>query len=344
MRLRQGRHASRWPATRPSSPRPGTRSPRARLGLRRDDLRCWTPTEARTGSAPPRVLGGTLHAALRRRAPGPAGARPGRAPSSAGACAIHERTAVTRDRARRRAHDRGDGPRPTSWCGRPRATPPQLPGCARDVVPVYSLMVATEPLPEPVWDADRAARAARRSPTSGTCIIYGQRTADGRLAFGGRGAPYHFGSTDPAGVRPRAARVRRCCARILAELFPALAGARVHPRLGRHRSASPRDWYPSVGFDPAPGIGWAGGYVGDGVAHDQPRRPHAAPTSIRAATTDAHAPAVGRPPLPPVGAGAAALARRQRGLRVLFTVADRAEARTGRPSRAAPLFWRALGH
>ena len=28
-------------------------------------------------------------------------------------------------------------------------------------------------------------------------IIYGQRTADGRIAFGGRGGPYHFGLDRP---------------------------------------------------------------------------------------------------------------------------------------------------
>ena len=28
----------------------------------------------------------------------------------------------------------------------------------------------------------------------------------------------------------------------------------------------PRDWHASVGLDAATGIGWAGGYVGDGVA------------------------------------------------------------------------------
>jgi hypothetical protein len=28
----------------------------------------------------------------------------------------------------------------------------------------------------------------------------------------------------------------------------------------------PRDWFSSVGFDRSTGLGWAGGYVGDGVA------------------------------------------------------------------------------
>ncbi|HEU5110927.1 MAG TPA: FAD-dependent oxidoreductase, partial [Micromonosporaceae bacterium] len=70
---------------------------------------------------------------------------------------------------------------------------PQLPGHGRTIAPVYSLMVATEPLPDSFWAG--AGLAERETFTDfRTMIIYGQRTADGRLAFGGRGAPYHFGS------------------------------------------------------------------------------------------------------------------------------------------------------
>ena len=74
---------------------------------------------------------------------------------------------------------------------------PALPGYRRAVAPVYSLMVATPPLPPSVWDT--IGLAARETFTDYRhLIIYGQRTADDRLAFGGRGAPYHFGSS----VRP----------------------------------------------------------------------------------------------------------------------------------------------
>ena len=54
-------------------------------------------------------------------------------------------------------------------------------------------MLATEPLPD-----ERGSGSAWRERETFAdgrhLIIYGQRTADGRLAFGGRGAPYHFGS------------------------------------------------------------------------------------------------------------------------------------------------------
>src|SRR5262245_4893678 len=70
---------------------------------------------------------------------------------------------------------------------------PMLPGNERAIVPVYSLVIATAPLPESVLD--QVGLATR--PTFNDLrhlIIYGQRTADGRIVFGGRGAPYHFRS------------------------------------------------------------------------------------------------------------------------------------------------------
>ena len=91
-----------------------------------------------------------------------------------------------------------------------------LPELRRAVVPIYSLMIATEPLADAFW----AAAGLARRPTFADfrhMIIYGQRTADGRFAFGGRGTPYHFGSrvrpafdVDTAGVRVAA---RDACVR-----------------------------------------------------------------------------------------------------------------------------------
>jgi glycine/D-amino acid oxidase-like deaminating enzyme len=51
----------------------------------------------------------------------------------------------------------------------------------------------------------------------------------------------------------------------LRSLFPMLGDAAITHRWGG-AVAVPRDWYPSVGFDRATGIAWAGGYVGDGVS------------------------------------------------------------------------------
>ncbi|AEV83370.1 FAD-dependent oxidoreductase [Actinoplanes sp. SE50] len=135
----------------------------------------------------------------------------------------------------------------------------ELPGHRRDLAPVYSLMIATEPLPAEVWDRIGLRRRETFSDER-RMIIYGQRTADDRLAFGGRGAPYHFGSR----VRPEFDRVPAVFGRLrhtVGELFgiDVPVAARWGGPLG-----IPRDWMPGVGLHD--GIAWAGGYVGDGVA------------------------------------------------------------------------------
>ncbi len=136
-------------------------------------------------------------------------------------------------------------------------------GHERDVIPIYSMMIATEPMPDDVWE--RIGLRARETFSDGRhLLIYGQRTADGRFAFGGRGAPYHFGSA----IRDSFDRDRKVAAdlaRVLHELFPATAGARITHHWGGPL-AVPRDWTASVGLDRATGLGWAGGYVGDGVS------------------------------------------------------------------------------
>ncbi len=140
---------------------------------------------------------------------------------------------------------------------------PGLTGEERTLAPVYSLMIATEPLPDGVW-AEVGLGGRETFADHRHTIIYGQRTEDGRLAFGGRGAPYHFGSS----VRPefdRDAGVHAALARTLVELFPTMAGAEITHRWGGPLGV-PRDWFPSVGIDGATGLAWAGGYVGDGLS------------------------------------------------------------------------------
>lgn len=142
----------------------------------------------------------------------------------------------------------------------------RFPGRRREVVPLYSLMVATEPLPHSVWDeiglADRPVFHDFRN-----LIIYGQRTADGRIAFGGRGAPYHFASRieDRFDVDDG---VHRELIRVLGEMFPVLRDHAITHRWGGPLGV-PRDWRPAVVCDEKRRLAWAGGYVGDGVATSQ---------------------------------------------------------------------------
>jgi glycine/D-amino acid oxidase-like deaminating enzyme len=138
-----------------------------------------------------------------------------------------------------------------------------LSGHKRTLVPVYSLIIATAPLPAETWDEIGLAR--RETFTDHRhLVIYGQRTADDRLVFGGRGAPYHLGSR----IRPAYDHDERVFASLyttLVDLFPVLAGVRITHAWGGALGIA-RDWCASVGLDPATGLGWAGGYVGDGVS------------------------------------------------------------------------------
>jgi glycine/D-amino acid oxidase-like deaminating enzyme len=138
----------------------------------------------------------------------------------------------------------------------------QLAGHRRAFIPVHSLMIATQPLPEPVWkEIGLPDRETFGDPRR--VVIYGQRTADDRLAFGSRGM-YFFGSRIedrfPAS-HPYFEFVRRA----METLFPVLRGHPITHRWGG-AIAIPRDWRPSVWLDRERGLAAAGGYVGEGVA------------------------------------------------------------------------------
>ena len=138
-----------------------------------------------------------------------------------------------------------------------------LPGLRRSVLPLYSLMIATEPLPAAAWE-EIGWSGGEAMAAGGHLFTYAQRTRDGRVAFGGRGAPYHFGSR----IRPGYDRDEEVHGRLeaaLSQLLPPAAGVRITHRWGGPLGI-PRDWTASVGLDRATGLAWAGGYVGDGVA------------------------------------------------------------------------------
>ncbi|HEX7035836.1 MAG TPA: FAD-binding oxidoreductase [Pseudomonadales bacterium] len=139
---------------------------------------------------------------------------------------------------------------------------PGLTGEARRLVPIHSMVTATEPLPPELW---REIGLPNRE-TFGDwrrVVIYGQRTADDRLVLGGRGR-YYFGSKRLRNVPPDEPRLRRVEA-LLPELFPMLKGVRITHRWGGPMAAQ-RHWRPGVCFDRRSGLGWAGGYLGEGVA------------------------------------------------------------------------------
>ncbi|MDQ1644711.1 MAG: hypothetical protein QOJ50_895 [Cryptosporangiaceae bacterium] len=138
-----------------------------------------------------------------------------------------------------------------------------LPGQRRQWLPMNSSMIVTEPLDATTWerigwDGHEVIGDAAH------VFMYAQRTADGRIALGGRGSPYRYGSrTDPGGHTPQ--RTVDGLRAVLDRRFPAAAGAAIeHAWSGA--LAVPRDWCASVWLDRESGVGGAGGYSGHGVA------------------------------------------------------------------------------
>lgn len=133
----------------------------------------------------------------------------------------------------------------------------------RRVLPLYSLMIASQPLDDAVWDELGIAHG-QTFADGRHLVIYGQRTADNRIAFGGRGARYHWGSTIRADY-DRVDRVFEHLASTVCELFPQLPPIEIAHRWGGPLGV-PRDWHASVSYDTVSGIATAGGYVGDGLS------------------------------------------------------------------------------
>ncbi|GAA4359538.1 NAD(P)/FAD-dependent oxidoreductase [Angustibacter luteus] len=216
---------------------------------------------------------------------------------------------------------------------------PALHGHRREVVPVYSLIIATEPLPPDFWDTAGLARGETFSEHRHV-IVYGQRTADDRLVFGGRGAPYHYGSS----IRPHFDQEPAVFAALqsaLVDLFPAVEGAEITHRWGGPLGIA-RDWHASVGYDPASGLGAAGGYVGDGVSTTNLAGRTLADLVTGTESELTRLPWVGHrsrrwepEPLRWLGVNA--------GLR-LAQMADAEEARTGRPARLGRVLDALTGH
>ena len=213
-----------------------------------------------------------------------------------------------------------------------------LPGHARDRVPLYSVMIATEPLPQSFWDevgwAGREVFGDERY-----LLIYCMRTADDRIALGGRGAPYHFGSK-VSDDYDRAPEVFGELHDVLKTLFPALGGARITHTWGGCLGV-PRDWFTSVGYDEQAGMAWAGGYVGDGVATT-----NLAGRTLAELIAGADHELAGLPWVGHVSRRWEPEPLRWLGVNLtlqMMASADRFEARTGRPSKRADLTARLIG-
>jgi glycine/D-amino acid oxidase-like deaminating enzyme len=138
-----------------------------------------------------------------------------------------------------------------------------LPGLHRALLPLSSSMIVTEPLDAATWgQIGWEGRETIDDAAHHYCYL--QRTADDRIAIGGRGRPYRFGSgTDRAGEIPDAT-VQQLRGR-LARLFPILRDVRLDGAWTGVFGVA-RDWAAAVHCDRHSGLCWAGGYAGEGVA------------------------------------------------------------------------------
>ncbi len=298
------------------------------FGLNDDDLRLLGADEARTHLNATNVMGGLLFAHTAALHPARLVRGLGESVERLGGT-IAEQTTVTAIEPGCAVTDRGVLKADVVVRALEGYTP-TLAGHGRALAPLYSLMVATEPLSDDMWGeiglSERQTFADDRH-----MVIYGQRTRDGRIAFGGRGAPYGFRSRiDPA--IERRSGIHERIIETLVKMLPQLGDIAISHRWGGVMGV-PRDWFPSVGFDRESGIAWAGGYVGEGVAPS-----NLAGRTLADLITRTDSP---RTDLPWVG-------HRSRnwepeplrwlsingGLRVMG-LADRSEARSGQPSRLA---------
>ena len=137
-----------------------------------------------------------------------------------------------------------------------------LKGLRRLWLPMNSSLIATEPLSQEVWDGLHWNRGEVLGDFAHV-YMYAQRTGDDRIAIGGRGVPYKYGSrTDLDGQTP--AVTVETLSEIMHRFFPATRGAAIdHAWSGV--LGVPRDWAATVGLDRSTGIAWGGGYVGTGV-------------------------------------------------------------------------------
>jgi glycine/D-amino acid oxidase-like deaminating enzyme len=213
-----------------------------------------------------------------------------------------------------------------------------LPGKHRVLLPMNSSMIVTEPLDDALWK-QIGWDGAETMLDGSHLYTYSQRTADGRIAIGGRGVPYRFGSrTDREGPVPQ--RTIDELQGRLAALFPALRDIGVarawHGVLG-----VARDWLPTVGLNRSTGLGYAGGYAGEGVAASNLAARTLRDMVLGRDSELTRLPWVGHParnwepePLRFVGA---------RGIYTLYRVADRHEQVSGRESPVAAMADRIAG-
>ena len=203
-----------------------------------------------------------------------------------------------------------------------------LPTQRRVLAPVNSSMVVTEPLPAELW-SQIGWSGQELMADEAHVFVYLQRTADGRIAIGGRGVPYRYGSrTDGDGKT--AARTVAALREKLGAMFPPAREAELEHAWSGVLGVA-RDWCVTVGADREHGLAWAGGYVGEGVA-----AANLAGRTLRDLVLGEDTPLTRSPWVGDAPRRWEPEPLRWAGIRttyLLYRLADGAERRSGRPSR-----------
>lgn len=131
----------------------------------------------------------------------------------------------------------------------------------RSLIPINSSMIVTKPLSEDAW-RQIGWNGLQCLNDSAHTFIYSQRTADGRIAIGGRGRPYRY-SSGTGGRGATAQSTINLISEKLATFFPGIHFEVDHAWSGV--LGVTRDWNGGVHWDPATGTGSSTGYAGHGV-------------------------------------------------------------------------------
>ncbi len=208
------------------------------------------------------------------------------------------------------------------------------------VVPVQTSMIVTAPLSEARFE--RIGWAGRETLLAEHPFVHLQHTADDRITIGGddNRVPYRFGSA-PTPPGPPAGRVQAFYRRQLVRLFAVLGDVQIESAWQGVFGAY-RNWRPGVGLDRKTGLGWAGGYVGEGVAGS-----NLAGRTMRDLVLGEHTELTRLPWVAPAPRRWEPEPVRYLGACVVWsmrTLGERNEIRTGKPSRVLELGNRLAGY
>lgn len=138
----------------------------------------------------------------------------------------------------------------------------ELRGRRRDLLPMNSSMIMTERIPDSVWETIGWASGELLGDMA-HMYFYAQRTSDGRIAFGGRGKPYRYGSRIPPGGAIPEVTVE-ALRNLMVECFPTLNKVAIADAWSGVLGVS-RDWCSGLTRDARTGALVVGGYAGHGM-------------------------------------------------------------------------------